>query len=271
MSILAQIYGDNCRLFCLCSFFEVKETPHKVIDFIHKKIGKPTLPKDIRQFLSPRAAYGLRVEHLVAQIGIRVRYSRRQYKENIAKVKKYKLSAETKKALLEAEKRLPLWEKEYKKPDENRVFFSLRAEPRFTEKKLIRMDTLEKFLKDKELRGVLNLIEGVWHKPLRMTTCSEYEYEADKFKPIGGILLPTKIPLPAELGARFGGSELDGFSIRFKDSAMGLENIQISLEKETTIVVSIKTSYELTQPKEMLRKAYELNNNIANLLVEKVK
>lgn len=222
-------------------------------------------------FLAPRAGYRFRVEALTGEARIRVRYSRGQLEEKIAEVKNYELSDSMKKGLLETEKMLPLWEKEYEKPDENHVFVMLKAQPKFTEEKSIRMDTLDKFLENKELRSILDLIEDIWPKPLYMTTCAEYEYEADKFKPIGGLSLPTQIPLPAELGTRFGESELNGFSIRFKESAMGLEYIQISLENDTSIVVSIRTSYELTQPKEMLRKAYELHNNIANLLVEKVK
>jgi len=241
------------------------------MDFVHKKTSKPTLPKDLEAFLEPRPEIRIRTEALHGKITLSVRFSMERMEEKIAQIKNYELSNKMKATLLEFEKAVELRKKEIEKPSENRVFFKLAVRPRFPEKKLIRMETLEGFLKGREIKDVFRLMEDAWAKPFHIHTCAEYEYESSKFKPTGGLLIPTLIPLPAELGTRFGKAEMNGISLRFKESPMGLEYIEISLEDDRTLIVGLRASYELTLLTEMLRKSYELSHEIANLLVEKVK
>lgn len=248
----------------------MKETPQKVIDFIYQKAGQPTLPKDIRAFLRPELNVKFRTETLIGKIGVNVRYSKGKIEEKIAKVKNYELSDSDKARLLEWEKAIPLREKTIDKPDENRPFFKLEVRPRFPQTNLIRIDTIEGLLKHKKIDDFFGLMKDVWPKPFQMLTCAEYEYETAKFKPTGGFSLPTEIPLPVELGIKFGKPELQGVSMKFKESSMGLEYIEISKENDTPLVVGLRASYQSTLPTQMLKKAYELTKEIAYLLVKKV-
>lgn len=248
-----------------------KTPPQRVIDFICQKAGKLTLPKDTKAFLQPRTTARIRTKTLIADITVSARYSKAEIEKKIAEVKDYELSDELKEWLLEFEKSVPLRAKKIKKPEENRAFFKIAVTPRFMESELVRTDTLDELFEDEKIKEIFGLVKDVWPRPFQTITCAQYQYEAGKYKAAGGLLLPTVIPLPSELGTRFGKSELDGISLRFKGSAMGLEYVQITLENENTIVVGNRASYEAIDPTEMLSKGYELSSTIASLLIEEVR
>lgn len=202
---------------------------------------------------------------------MRVDFSVEKMKERVAKAKSYKMSKKKKKVLLEYEKSIPLQSRKFKKPGENRVFFNLELKPKLGAEQPLGKDTIEECLKEKQILTIFNIVEEVWKKPFHMTTCATYEYKFGKYKPIGGFPLPTQIPLPAELGTKFGKSEIGGISIRFDESTIGLENIRFDLEDDKSLAVSHRASYEVTAATEMLRKGWELSDKIASFLVEKVK
>jgi len=267
---MVDISAGNCRSFCACSFFHTIEVPRQLEDFAKKKLGKPKLPKELERFLNPRVGYATMTGALTVDSSISVRFSQKEIVKRVEELKRYKLSRKFQKKLLEFEKTIESQAKGFVKPEQNRVLFRFEATPKPGGSGSIGIRALEECLKEKEIKVFFNIIRETWVKPLHATVCAEHEYEAGSFRFTGGLVLPTQLPLPADLGTKLGVSELDGISIRFKQSIIGLEDILLSLENDKTIVVASKASYEISDPVEMLKKGYELSNRIANLLVEKV-
>jgi hypothetical protein len=266
---LKELGQGKCRSFCLCSVFFAETPPQKMLDFIFEKKGKNALPEDIDAYLQPERHFKMSTDSLGAEIVVTLRFSKEEVMKRIEEVKKRELPAELRKELLEFEKGIPRREKEIDKPHENRILFKIEISPKSKENDIDK-EGLEE-LGSKFIKAFLTMVGEMHTKPLRMSTCGEYEYDALKFKPAGGFSLPTEIPLPVELGAKFGKSELDGFSLRFKESTMGLEAVNVSLESDKTLTISHRASYELVKIAGMLEKAYDLSIQITSLLVQKVK
>jgi len=259
----------NCRFFCLCLPYFQKDVPDKLVNYIYNKIGKTRLKKNFILFLEPRLNLRIQNPSLTTQINVHVRFSVREILEKIAELKNVPMSEEKKKTLLEIEKKTPDRAKDLEKSDENFVLFKI--ETRATSKeKVIEKGDLTVF-ENKKIKEILNVMEEVTEKPYRLTTCSTHRFEVSKFNLSAGISLPAEIPLQANMSASFGMSELNGISIRFKDSPIGLEKIGFDLEDNEHLEITIRASYESSNLGEMMDKAYELSNSIADLLVKKVK
>ena len=63
--------------------FYSKENPKNVIDFINAKAGKPSLPKDISNFMDPSARYTIDTRKLHAQMSVEARISIPEIKSEI--------------------------------------------------------------------------------------------------------------------------------------------------------------------------------------------
>jgi len=269
---LSEIESRRGQVFCICAYFFTNEVPQKVIDFIYDRTGKPRpLPKEIARFSDPEAKYTLMSDGLKGEMTLLVRRPFAEVKEKIAELKSLKLTPKDKKELALIEKGLKERVKEIERPDEYRGFFQFEMAPVFGIRDSMKLDKMEKLLDNKEVKFALDLIEHNFPKPLHITTCAVYEFEASKFRPVGGFSLPTEIPIPSELKAKFGASELESYGLRFKDSSIGLEFLEFQLKDGDKLTLRLRASYELSLLKDMLRKSYELANEISEFLVREVK
>jgi len=267
---LPNVDETACRSFCFCAAFYSKEIPKNVIDFIYAEVGKPSLPKDLWKFGDPSATYNISTRKLHAQMSVEARISILEIKSKIDALMKNSSSDKKRKELLETRENIEKRGKEIKRPNENKAIFKFHFSPVFYRMEFMTIENLEKLLDNKEVRTAFELLETSWPKPLHMTTCGDFAYEANKVRPIGGLQLPAKMMLPAELVSKYGTSELESYSLKFKDSKTGLESVEFELEDEKTLEVSIRAAYELDDLKDMLKKSYELLSEMSRLLIRKV-
>lgn len=260
----------TCRSFCFCASFYSKESPKNVIDFIYAKVGKPSLPKDIGRFGDPSARYAIDTRKLHARMSVEARISIPEMKSEIDTLIKNSSSDSERKELLEVRESVEKRGKELIRPNDNMAIFKFSFFPAFYRTDFMTIENLEKLLDNKEVRTAFELLKSNWPKPLHMTTCGDFAYETVKVRPIGGLQLPAKMMLPAELMSKYGSSELESYSLRFKDSKAGLESVEFELEDEKTLKVSIRAAYELNDLRDMLKKSYELISEMSRFLIRKV-
>ncbi len=104
--------------------------------------------------------------------------------------------------------------------------------------------------------------------------CARYEFDWKKINLADVFPLPIELPLPLEISSKLGKSRINGLSIDFDDSPLGVENIKIErieINEKEKLVVTIGVSYNFVISREVLNKAFKNANEIINLIVREVK
>jgi hypothetical protein len=267
-----EIEGKRSQLFCICTHFFAKEPPKELIDYVCEKTAKPRdLSDEIAEFASPEIERILAFDGLSGVMTLTVRRPILEVRRRIMEIRRRKLNPKSKKELALIEEEIGEKLKKAEKPEEFMGFFKLEITTPYGVREIMKLGKMQKLLNRKEIKSALDLIERCFPKPLRITTCAVYQFEASAFKPVGGFLFPTEIPMPSELTARFGSSELESYGLRFKNSSVGIESLLFRLQDDNTLELSLRASYELSQLKDMLVKSYETVNGISDFLVQKVR
>jgi hypothetical protein len=255
----------------VCSECHTKEAPQKLINFIDK--GTPKAKKFIEmfdKFANPELIFSTEKGNLIGKIKISARRRRSDVIERLRKLESQELKKKEKKDLTYLQAMVEKREKEIEKVNLYRSFFNLDISPKYISGKPVNLNEMQAFLSINKIKRVIDLIENTFLKPLRINFCPVYEFSASKFKPVGGLALPTEIPMPEMLKTKIGSSELISYGLRFKDSAIGIEGLQFDLNGDK-LVMEFRASYELANIGDMFINSYRLANEISEVLVVKVK
>jgi hypothetical protein len=257
--------------FCVCSEYHSKEAPEKLINFIDERTPQA---KEIRKvfdkFANPELNLEIENDNLEGTISISARRTNSDVVEKLRKLEMQELEDKEKKILHFLQAIVKKREKEIKKVSLYRAFFKLDIRPKYSAGKPVNLDEMQAFLSIDKIKSIIGTIENTFPKPLRINFCPVYEFSANKFKPVGGLALPTEIPMPEALKTKIGTSELISYGLRFKDSAIGIEYLDLELD-EDKLVLEFRASYELANVVDMLVNSYKLSNEISEVLVVKVK
>lgn len=263
-----------CSSFCVCARVDINHKQmDRIINFIWSKVREPKLPNEWTKYLEPSANYSERYDDCFLTSGISIDYSKGEMDRRIDEILKMEgFSPEKKKHVLAFKKDLPLQAAGLGSragKEEARLKIELKIAP-YIEKGSILKETVERLSKGvTEVAQMLDLAKETFKMPARLLTCSTFRYDAKKFRPIGGLVLPTQLPISSEVGSKIGNARLYGVDINLVDSKIGLEEVGISQEKGY-LEISTRGSFELSMIERILSKAFELSQGYSDLLVERI-
>lgn len=107
----------------------------------------------------------------------------------------------------------------------------------------------------------------MFFKNIEGTSCTDFSFDAKKFKTTGAFELPAKIYLSPELISKIGETRISGLQLVFNKSPLGIRSVGAKLENGK-ISVSVSTSYKFVATKDSLPKTYHHNLQVAELFVE---
>jgi len=104
-------------------------------------------------------------------------------------------------------------------------------------------------------------------KKFDCTACTAFVFDSEKFRPVGELMLPTKVTLRPDLIKRLGETELSGVTMDFKKSPLGIDAVTISLE-DAKLRLRLVISYSLDTIKDFLDRTFNHAKEVARLFVE---
>lgn len=108
-------------------------------------------------------------------------------------------------------------------------------------------------------------------KDFETTTCSDFNFELKRFKPVGELILPAKLPLRPELVDKLGEPKLSAFGIEFEKSPLGLNAVALSVNREENVLsISLVSAFQ-TLLENIIENAFIHGKKISNLFVEERK
>jgi ribosomal protein S8 len=272
MGTLVEKTKGACSSFCVCARVDVdREQIDRILNFIWSKVEEPKLPNQWSKYLQANAGYGERYDNCFLNVSISIDYSGGEMKRKIDEVLKMEgFVSEKKKHALAFKKDLPLQEARLgsrASKNEAMLKIELKGAP-YIEDVNVSKETIEKLPKGQaEVAQMLDLAKETFKMPAKLLTCSTFRYDAKKFRPVGGLVLPTQLPMPLEVGSKIGSAQLYGVDIKLSDSKIGLEEVSISQEKGY-LGIDTRGSFELSVIDKLLVKAFELSQGYSDLLVE---
>jgi hypothetical protein len=260
-----------CSDFCLCAIVDGSaEETKKIVDFIWSKMGKPKLPKESGKYFRPEATYKGRLEGYRFFAQLSVFYSKEEIERRADEVLASKnITQKAKDLVTKFKGEIPLQANNFGELVKvNHIYLKMSLEPiSFLGKTEVSLDSVKKI--QKENMDVSSLIKAVESLRItaKLTTCSTYRFDSKKSKLVGGLILPTQLPLSAETQMKIGNAQLHGFS--FLDSKIGLEKLEISQE-EKYLEIGTKGAFSLSDFQEFILKPFELSEEYSHLLIEDI-
>lgn len=98
--------------------------------------------------------------------------------------------------------------------------------------------------------------------------CGRLLYDNSKYKLIGGLKLPIEFPFQESVGKYIGNASLNGMSLDFTDSKIGLKNLEIS-QKDKYISLFIRSEYKTKKYLNILNQNYIQVKKIGDLLLKR--
>lgn len=262
-----------CSDFCLCAKMDGStEQTLKIAQFIWSKTNKPKLPAEWERYFRPEATYKGRFESYRFFAQLSVFYSREEIERKVDEVLDTENATQKiKDTVTTFKKEIPLQANkfgEYAKV--NHIYLKISLEPiSYLGKTEISLDSIKKFqAENTEISALINAAESL-KTPAKLTTCSTYRFDAKKSKLVGGLILPTQLPLSIETQSKVGNAQLHGLTISFADSKIGLEELEISQE-ENYLEIGTKGAFNLSEFKQFILKPFELSCEYSHLLIEDI-
>jgi hypothetical protein len=259
-----------CSQFCMCSTFYDKVEPTKIIDFVDERSKKPkAIAAIFSHFSNPTIDYRIKVGNLGVTIQLSVRRSFNDVKEKLEAVAKQRLSPDDKKEVGLLMEAIETQKREIQRSDEYEVFFKFQIHQAIFSRRTVLSNEVKRVLSNAKVKELLDFVGKVFPRPFHVSVCPRYKFLVSQFRPVGGFTLPTKIPMPLILDSKFGESELVTYGLRFKNSPIGLENLEFDLDGDW-LILELRASYELTNINDMLTNSYAIADNMADLMVVKI-
>jgi hypothetical protein len=270
MTVLSKRKGI-CSDFCTCTRVPVsQEQITDIENFVWSKIGKPNLPMDWSKKLNPSASYRSENDNFVIDVGIRLIFSDYEILRRTDEILSMQnIPEKTKEILLNIKKRMGKTEIENdKKTRINQASLKLDIKPISDfEKNILTVQKVEEMPnKIIEISSMIDLARTTFKMPAEITTCSTFHYDAKKFKPIGGIMLPTQLPISSELGSNIGSAQLYGLKLRLVDSRIGIKEVEV-IQREKYLKIRTQGSFQLNEIDRLAAKAFDLSSEYSDILV----
>ena len=237
----------------MCLTFFSKSEPTEIINFINTptKKSKQFLDK-FNDYSNPEIEYNFEVENLTVKTDLLVRRSFEDVDKKIQELASQNLTENDKKYLELLKEEVGKKKEEISKSDEYEINFKMHATQRFFSEKSVVLKEMKIFLLNNKSKKLFDVVQKFFPQPFHISVCPTYQFSASKYRPVGGFALPSEIPLPSVLKAKFGSTELVGYELRFKDSIAGIEALEFRLDKDT-LVLELRASYELANLEDMFR------------------
>ena len=261
-----------CSSFCVCAQAVIgNEQTKKLVDFIYEKMGTPKLPDEYGGFLSPVAIYKARFEKYSIVVTLEIFYSKDAIKKLVDEISSSKeASQKLKEGLMRFKEEIPLQAANFGSyADTNHASLRIFIEAlSFHKGAHLSMDVIENIPKQKnEISNVIKMAGKTFKMPAKLTTCATFRFDSSKSKLIGGLVLPTQLPLSLEIGSKIGNAQLHSLTIKLIDSKIGLEEIEVSQEKEY-LEIKTRGTFQLNEFDRFIAKPFELSSEYSDLLVE---
>jgi len=245
----------------------------KILKFINEKREKRKGVKEILYKISPSYSVKFYVNSMEGEVSIRIIPSASKISKELNELSKKSLPSKVREEVNRFKSFLMASLEDMKGKDALRFFFRLSI-PLWEEKKIINLDTFKKILNDKKVLEIFDVLEKENFETTSGMVCARYEFDWKKINLADVFPLPIELPLPLEISSKLGKSRINGLSIDFDDSPLGVENIKIErieINEKEKLVVTIGVSYNFVISREVLNKAFKNANKIINLIVREVK
>lgn len=267
--------AGGCKFFCVCGNVNLNNFPvlDEIFKFMKERKGRMRRVKEILYKISPSYSAKFYVNHVKGEINIRVIPPASKFSKELNELSKKSMPIKVKEEIERFKSFLMASIEEMKEKNVLTFFFRLNIPP-WQEKKFINLNIFEKILKERKVLEIFELLEKENFETTVGMVCARYEFDWKKIEPIDVLPFPLEFPLPLEISSKLGKSRINGISIDFNDSPLGVENIKmerVEIDEKEKLVVSIRVSYNFVISRDVLNKAFKNTSEIINLLVKEVK
>ena len=103
---------------------------------------------------------------------------------------------------------------------------------------------------------------------IRFTSCTQFGFSLNQFKPLAQFPLPADLPLNVEMAKKLGKARLTTFGMDFEESPIGLTKAEIEYDESSKeISVTLSVSLKPTSLDNIIAFSYENMIQIAKLFV----
>lgn len=257
---------ENLRKICICQVYNLKSDAEELLDFFHADRSpqvKKATKKYVDQFLDPSVYYKKRVGTVESELYVVLKFSPSLYRD---RARELLSTAEMSKATKSfVQQRKTRAEKFFKRDLKSSLFFALSVTGQLDSG--FSPEFIPRVLRTKIIKSNLDfLLKKVYRLSIHGYVCSTLQYDASKFKFVGGILR-ARLPVPKLISSKLGKPDLEGIALSFEDSPIGLEEVE--MEKENgQLILTLKIARKVNSFKDAFPKVLSETRKIAELLVE---
>jgi len=261
---------ENYRDICFCQIYKLKHDVEGIFDFFHAEkvpTRKKATFKYVDEFLHPSVSYEQNVGSVLGLLDVRLTFSPKQYLDRARELLTTTKMTKAIRLFVQQREKLGVdfLDENAKYPDS--LFFILRVKDQFDSE--FSSDIIPKIFKAKIMKSNLDfLLNKVIRRSLYGYVCPDYQYDASKFKFIGGII-PARLPVPKLISTKLGEASIKSIQLSFEDSPIGLENVTMSKENED-LVLALKIARKVNSFKDLYPRVLNEQREISELLLERV-
>lgn len=256
----------SCQVYTLKSHLDAKD----LLEFFHADRTpkrKKTTKKYVQQFLDPSVTHQKKVGSVEVMLKVYLVFPPKQYLDRASELLTVtKMSKATRLFVQQKKESAEECLKERAKYPPA-LFFALHFED--TSGSGFSPEVIPKILEVKIIKSNLDfLLKKVYRRSRYGYVCATLQYDASKFKFVGGIV-PAPLPVPKLISNKLGEPSLNSITLGFENSPIGLEEVQTE-KKNAQLVLTLKIARKVNNFKDLYPKVLNEAIEIAQLLVQRV-